>query len=242
MSEKIRLNKYMARCGLGSRRECDRLISAGLVTINGSLVDELGVKVNEEDIILFKGKAIELIKKVEYIAYHKQPGTVVTKIDPENRETIYDAIKTKTGYDASLLTYVGRLDMFSEGLLLLTNDGDLIHSLTHPKFHIKKVYKIKLDRAMTPEDARLLVNDGIEDREQLLKAGAVRIRGGDFCEIDLYEGKNRQIRRMLEALDYKILKLIRLQYGAVKLRDLQPGSYRELAEREVKALKSKGYN
>lgn len=244
MDNEIRINKFLAQCGIGSRRECDKKISAGRITVNGKVVSELGMKVNpESDIVLFDGKSVEQVNKKYYIAYHKKPGTVVTKSDPEGRETVFDALK-KSGLKADLLNYVGRLDMFSEGLLLLTNDGELIHALTHPKFHIKKVYLLKTDKPVSQEHIDLLVNDGVEDDGQILHAGAIRYKeelGSQWCEIDLYEGKNRQIRRMFSALGYTILKLKRTQFSAVKLRDLKPGKYRDLQEREIKNLKGKGF-
>lgn len=245
MAELIRINKFLAQCGVGSRRECDKKIAAGHISVNGTVTTELGLKIDpEKDEILFDGENVEQVNKKYYIAYHKRPGTVATKSDPEKRETVFDALQ-KQGLNASLLNYIGRLDMFSEGLLLFTNDGELIHALTHPKFHIKKVYLIKTDTELTETDIRKMVDDGIEDDGQILRAGAIRRKNdlkGNWVEVDLFEGKNRQIRRMFSALGYTILKLKRIQFGGVKLRDLPAGKYRELEEREIKNLKSKGFS
>lgn len=245
MAELIRINKFLAQCGVGSRRECDKKIAAGHISVNGTVTTELGLKIDpEKDEVLFDGENVEQVNKKYYIAYHKRPGTVATKSDPEKRETVFDALQ-KQGLNASLLNYIGRLDMFSEGLLLFTNDGELIHALTHPKFHIKKVYLIKTDTELTETDIRKMVDDGIEDDGQILRAGAIRRKNdlkGNWVEVDLFEGKNRQIRRMFSALGYTILKLKRIQFGGVKLRDLPAGKYRELEEREIKNLKSKGFS
>lgn len=243
----IRLNRYLAQCGLGSRRECDRIIAAGRVYINGKKVTELGTKVClERDVVEHAGRTMARVRGLEYYAYHKSRGSVVTARDPEGRTTIYDAL-TDAGLSAAHLRYVGRLDRNSEGLLLLTNDGDLIHALTHPRFHIKKVYRVRVDRPVMREDMERMVKEGIESDGQLLRAGAVRLvedPGGKdehWYEVDLYEGKNRQIRRMFEGLNYKVQRLRRIQFGVIKLRGLRRGAYRPLMEREVKGLKNLGY-
>lgn len=245
MGELIRINKYLAQCGVGSRRECDKKIAVGHISVNGKVITELGIKIDpDNDEVCFDGESVKLVNKKYYIAYHKRPGIVVTKSDPEKRTTVYDALK-KEGFDASLLNYIGRLDMYSEGLLLFTNDGELIHALTHPKFHIKKVYRLKTDKKLSAEHLKVMVEDGVMDEGQLLHAGAIRYKEdlkGNWVEIDLYEGKNRQIRRMFNALGYNILKLKRIQFGGVKLRDLPAGRYRDLEEREIKNLKSKGFS
>lgn len=239
----IRLNRYLASTGIGSRRECDTLIEKRLVSVNGKIVDELGVKVDPaRDVICFSGNVVKPAAQKIYIAYHKQPGTVVTADDPEGRPTVYDEL-VKKGVDITALKYVGRLDMFSEGLLLFTNDGDLVHALTHPRFHIKKVYEVKTDKPITPTDIEKLTGPGVESEGQILHAGSVRQleTPAGFTEIVLYEGKNRQIRRMLEVLGYKVLRLVRTQFSSVKLRDLPAGEVRSLSEREVASLASRGY-
>lgn len=245
MGELIRINKFLAQCGVGSRRDCDKKISKGHITVNGKIVTELGLKIDPEtDIILYDGKSVEQVNKKFYIAYNKRPGIVVTKSDPEKRETVFDALN-KDGLNVPTLNYVGRLDMYSEGLLLLTNDGELIHALTHPKFHIKKVYQVKTDKKLITEHIDIMIKNGVEEGGQILHAGAIRQKDdkkGNWVEVDLYEGKNRQIRRMFSALGYNILKLKRIQFGGVKLRDLPIGKFRELEEREIKNLKSKGFS
>ncbi len=243
----IRLNRYLAQCGLGSRRECDTIIASGKIRINGKKITTLGVKVNPgKDRVEYAGRIMKEIKRREYIAYHKSRGTLVTAKDPQGRETIYDALK-KNGCNADILKYIGRLDRNSEGLLLLTNDGDLIHSLTHPRFHIKKVYQVKISRLLKKEDAESMVHAGVSSEGQILRAGAIRelavksAKEKYWYEIDLYEGKNRQIRRMFETLGYEIVRLKRIQFSVIKLSNLKRGAYRYLTEREIKALKSKGF-
>jgi 23S rRNA pseudouridine2605 synthase len=243
----IRLNRYLAQCGLGSRRTCDDLISTGHIYINGERVRELGTKVNpDRDKVEFHGKEVRPISKLIYLAYNKPRGVVVTKNDPEGRETVFEALK-KLNYDAEYLNYVGRLDFNSEGLLLLTNDGELIHSLTHPRFRIKKVYKVKVDRELRTEDIKKLI-DGVESENQLLRAAAIRAipdisdESRQFWyEIDLFEGKNRQIRRMMEALQINVSRLKRIQFASVKLGDLETDKARFLTEREIAALKNCGF-
>ena len=245
--DEIRLNRYLAQCGLGSRRECDEIIASGAIVINGKRTTRLGLRIDPSAVsIEYNGKKIGLPDTMEYIAYHKSRGTIVTAADPDGRETIYDALK-KAGCAADHLKYVGRLDRNSEGLLLFTNDGDLIHALTHPRFEIKKVYQVRTDKALDVSDAQKMIYDGIESEGQNLHAGAIKTlqeKGGGkeyWYAVDLYEGKNRQIRRMFEALGYTVVRLKRVQYSVVKLGDLQRGRYRRLEEREITGLKSKGH-
>ena len=243
----IRLNRFLSQCGVGSRRKCDELIASGHLYCNGTRVTELGTKINpERDLIEYRGKIVRRIDVKEYWAWYKPREVMVTASDPQGRPTVYTELE-KTGRDVSHLRYVGRLDFQSEGLLLLTNDGDMIHSLTHPRFKIKKTYHVKVDRQMSPEEvARLL--DGINSEGQLLRAGAVhrlsvpeKGRSQYWYEIDLYEGKNRQLRRMFEALQVRVGRLRRIQFAAVKLGSLKPGELRPLQPREIAALKHTGY-
>jgi 23S rRNA pseudouridine2605 synthase len=245
--EMIRLNRYMASCGLGSRRECDKLIAEGAVTVNGEKVTVLGVKVNPaSDKIFFKGTEVASALPLEYIAYNKPRAVMVTASDPEGRDTVYDSLK-RSGIEAGHLKYVGRLDYDSEGLLLMTNDGALIHALTHPKFGVKKTYMVLVDRLITQAVLDQFVTEGIESEGQILRAARIMAREDEcrephkWYEMDLFEGKNRQIRRMIEAAGYQVLLLKRVQFGVVKLRELETGAWRKLEEREVKGLYNIGY-
>lgn len=245
-TESIRLNRYLSSCGLGARRKCDDLILGGNVLLNGVKVKELGTKVLPTDVVEHFGKKLVPLKKLAYIAFHKTRGVMVTKDDPQKRTTVYDALK-EAGGDFDYLNYVGRLDFNSEGLLLLTNDGDMIHALTHPRYRIKKVYNVKVERELEEFEIKKLI-DGIESQDQVLHAASVvdiseeiDDRQQHWYEIVLYEGKNRQIRRMMESMDILISKLRRVQFASVKLGDLKAGEFRYLTEKEIGALKSAGY-
>jgi 23S rRNA pseudouridine2605 synthase len=236
----IRLNRYLAQCGLGARRKCDGIIKSGHVFVNGQKVTELGTKVAPDDVVEYHGKTVAPIQRLHYLAFNKPAGVMVTRNDPEGRPTIYSALRAD-GYHADHLNHVGRLDFLSEGLLLLTNDGALIHALTHPRYRIKKVYRVQLDRAL-PESGRERLISGVESEGQVLHAGAVRSasgeRGGHWYEVDLYEGKNRQLRRMFDALSFRVLRLRRIRFASVQLQNLAPGKVRPLTQKEIAGLKS----
>jgi 23S rRNA pseudouridine2605 synthase len=240
---RMRLNRYLAQCGLGSRRACDALIAGGKVYVNGARVTELGSRIAPGiDKVEFKRRELAAVREHEYAAYHKPPGVTVTAEDPHAETTIYDALAA-TGRDCGHLRYAGRLDKDSEGLLLLTNDGGMIHALTHPRFAVKKVYQALLDAPISREQADQLIR-GVTSEEQLLRAGDVRRvadANGCWYEIDLYEGKKRQIRRMVEALGRRVVRLVRTRFGPVRLGDLQPGGLRQLTEREKAGLFAMGY-
>jgi 23S rRNA pseudouridine2605 synthase len=239
----IRLNRFLAQCGLGARRKCDELIESGHVFINGAKVKQLGVQVYPTDTVEYRGTAIKPLQRLEYWAYFKPRGVMVTKIDPEGRPTLYQAL-AKSGFNAAHLNYIGRLDYLTDGLLLLTNDGSLIHALTHPRYQIKKVYEVQVNRMLHDDDREKLL-DGITSEGQLLRAGAVKRTGGDttrfLYEVTLYEGKNRQLRRMFEALTYQVVHLRRTIFASVKLGDQVEGTVRPLTEKEIGALKAAGF-
>jgi 23S rRNA pseudouridine2605 synthase len=242
-SDAIRLNRFLAQCGLGARRKCDELIESGHVFVNGEKVRQLGTKVFPADKVEYRGTVVKPLQRLEYWAYFKPRGVMVTKTDPEGRPTLYQAL-AKSGFSAAHLNYIGRLDYLTDGLLLLTNDGSLIHALTHPRYQIKKVYAVQINRLLHEEDRGKLL-EGITSEGQLLRAGAIKRTGGDttsfWYEVTLYEGKNRQLRRMFEALTYQILHLRRTIFASVKLGDQVEGTVRPLTEREVAALKAAGF-
>jgi 23S rRNA pseudouridine2605 synthase len=241
-ADSMRLNRFLAQSGLGARRKCDELIEGGHVFVNGEKVTALGTKVLPTDKVEYHGRMIKPVRRLEYCAYHKPAGVMVTRDDPEGRLTVFAALKN-AGFDRDHLNYIGRLDYVSEGLLLLTNDGNLIHALTHPRYHIKKVYRVLLDRLLTQEDAEKLV-EGVEDKGQVLKAGDIReiiAEEGPWYEVDLYDGKNRQLRRMFDSLSYKVMRLQRIQFAAVKLGSLAPGAIRSLTPGETAALLAAGF-
>jgi 23S rRNA pseudouridine2605 synthase len=240
----LRLNRFLAQCGLGARRKCDELIESGHVFVNGVKVKQLGIKVSPADVVEYRGAVVKPLQRLEYWAYFKPRGVMVTKTDPEGRPTLYQAL-AKSGFNAAHLNYIGRLDYLSDGLLLLTSDGSLIHALTHPRYHIKKVYEVQINRLLREEDREKMLTEGIESEGQRLSAGAIKRTGGDtarfWYEVTLYEGKNRQLRRMFEALTYQVLRLRRTVFASVKLGDQVEGTVRPLTAREVAALKSAGY-
>jgi 23S rRNA pseudouridine2605 synthase len=239
----VRLNRFLAQCGLGARRKCDEIIKSGHVLVNGVKVKELGTKVSLNDTVEYQGKTVVPVRRLEYWVYHKPAGVMVTKDDPQGRVTVYQALG-QAGFDAGHLNYVGRLDYVSEGLLLLTNDGLLIHSITHPRYQIKKVYTVQINRPLAGFDVEKLLG-GIESEGQVLHAGAVKkVSGpadGHWYEVDLYEGKNRQVRRMFEALHYQIVRLRRTRFASVRLDDLAVGAIRPLTIREIAGLKNAGF-
>ncbi len=242
--ETIRINKYLARCGVGSRRECDRYLEDGLIRVNDEVVG-LGTRIVGDETVTFRGKPVDAVKEKEYYLYHKPQGPICTSKDTHGRETIFDALK-EIGLDAPYLNYVGRLDKDSEGALILTNDGDMIHAVTHPRFHIKKVYQVLVTSKISEDDLELIVEEGVESEDEIIKLGAVRYKGSEkgyfWYEVDLYEGKNRQVRRVFSAIDNDVKRLVRIQFANIKIRDLPYGEFRELQEREIKGLQGKGYD
>jgi len=243
-NNRLRINRYLAQCGLGSRRKCDEVVESGRIFVNGKKVTELGVRVDPAaDKVEYKGNLLRPIRKLEYYAYCKPRGVMVTHSDPEGRPTVYEDLRQR-GLDADLLKYVGRLDYLSEGLLLLTNDGGLIHALTHPRFQIKKVYLVRTGRPLNAQDISKLCG-GVESEGQLLRAASVVPadvkQGQNWYEVTLLEGKNRQIRRMLEGISHEVRRLRRVAFGSVKLGSMNAGEYRHLTDRETAGLKNAGY-
>lgn len=242
----LRLNRFCARCGLGSRRLCDTLIAAGKISVNGKRVTELGTKIDPvNDKVEYLGNILKPGSPYQYLAYYKPRGVMVTKSDPEGRATIYEALRI-AGCDAEGLNYVGRLDFNSEGLILLTNDGDLIHALTHPRYRIKKIYEVRSNKKLAVDHARKMISEGVESEGQVLFAGDIHeinsnVQNEHWYEIVLFEGKQRQVRRMFETLGYQVIRLKRTQFASVKLGALALGSVRPLTEKEVAALQGAGW-
>lgn len=244
----IRLNKFLSQCGVGSRRSCDSLIEQGKIRINGIVVTKLGTRIDPiKDRVEVGTRTVKQVRSFEHFAYNKPRGVLVTASDPQGRTTIYDAL-LRQGIDVRHLKYSGRLDYESEGLLLLSNDGALIHGLTHPRFAVKKTYQIALERPLAEDERTIMVEKGVLSQNQLLRAGrieAVHSITGESAlylyEVDLFEGKNRQIRRMFEAFGYNIVALKRIQYASVKLGDLPPDKIRSLTPREIAGLRNTGY-
>ena len=234
----IRLQKYLAECGVASRRASEKLIEEGRVTVDGIVVTELGTKVDPDtQKVSCNGKPVSLDKKV-WIMLNKPTGVICTSDDPQGRETILDMLPS---FSSRLYT-VGRLDVMSEGLLLVTNDGDLAHRLMHPRHHIEKKYQVWIDREISAADIDRMLK-GINCRGEKLKVLRVeplrRILEGRFgYTLTLGEGRNRHIRRMMEALDLKVLRLLRVSVGPLRLEKLRTGEHRELETWEVEKLRN----
>lgn len=231
-----RLQKVLARAGIASRRHSEALIKAGRVSVNAMVTRELGIRVDPaRDRILVDGKPIRAEKPV-YLALYKPRGCVTTTSDPQHRRKVTDLLG-----DLPQRVYpVGRLDYDSEGLLLLTNDGDLSYALTHPKFQVPKTYQVQVTGRPSPQTVDRLRQGIVLDDGPTMPATVKVLRSRDdktLLEMTIHEGRNRLIRRMWEAVDHPVIRLKRTRIGTLRLRGLKPGSYRMLTEREVAALR-----
>lgn len=233
---KVRLNKFLANAGICSRREADTLIKAGAVSINDKVVTELGVRINPEtDKVSYGGETIKGEKKV-YLLMNKPKDFITTVDDPFGRKTVMQLL----GKLKQRVYPVGRLDRATTGVLMLTNDGDLTKKLTHPKYGVKKIYHVTLDKNVTDNHLQHLC-DGFELEDGFTKADvAVHIGDGKKKRevgIELHSGKNRIIRRMFEHLGYEVVKLDRVYFAGLTKKNLARGQWRFLTEKEVNALK-----
>lgn len=239
----IRLNKYIAQCGVSSRRGADDLVFAGRVDVNGTVAESPGVKVDPtQDQVRVDGKPISLPGSGKNITLilHKPIETVTTAKDPQGRKTVLDLLPNEVQKMRPFP--VGRLDYYSEGLLLLTTDGDLCYRLTHPKYHLPKVYRVTI-RGSVPEHIIKKMRSGItlEGGDELapIKIDAEKpMAGAQVLEMTLIQGVNRQIRRMCDQFDLTILRLRRVKQGPVSLGKLKPGQWRELSAKELAEMKN----
>ncbi len=230
----MRLNKYIATCGFCSRRKADEYIKSGKVKLNGKMVTHLGVLVNEEkDEVWIEDKKIRLEDKKVYIMLNKPKGYITTSHEQFSRKSVMDLLKEEVR-----VFPVGRLDMYTDGLLLLTNDGEFANCLTHPKHHISKVYRIVSKEVITDEQVESL-KQGVDIGDYITKEAMVVRVSEKIIKITIWEGKNRQIRRMCEAVGIPLIHLTRIQIGTVKLKDLPTGKYRYLTEKEKNSLYKK---
>ena len=234
-----RLQKILARAGVASRREAERWILAGRVTVNGTVVRKLGSQADPaKDAVKVDGKRVKLATTPVYYALHKPPGILTTIHDPEKRPDL-SSLTARLGGKQRVFP-VGRLDFNSSGLLLLTNDGELAQRLTHPRFGVKKVYRAKLSEC-PDEEALALVRKGIRLEDGMTAPARVKVveklKRNAWIEIEIHEGRKRQVRRMFAALGYFVEKLIRIRVGPVSLGPLAPGALRPLSPAEIKALK-----
>ena len=234
-NEPLRLNKFLANAGICSRREADEFIQAGVVTVNGEVVTELGTKIKRTDEIKFHDQPVTLEKKV-YVLLNKPKDCVTTSDDPQQRKTVMDLVKNVC---PERIYPVGRLDRNTTGVLLLTNDGDLASKLTHPKFLKKKVYHVYLDKNVTAHDMQQIAQ-GIELEDGEIHADAIEYASDtdkSQVGIEIHSGKNRIVRRIFEHLGYRVVKLDRVQFAGLTKKNLRRGDWRFLTEKEVEMLR-----
>lgn len=234
--EPVRLQKYIAMCGVASRRAAEKLIDQGLVSINGKVVTEQGIKVTDKDKITVDGKAILPEKKKYYIMMNKPVSCICAVSDDRGRDCVVDLVKEEI---PARLFPVGRLDYDTSGLLLLTNDGDFMQKLTHPSFEIWKTYRAVVRGVPTEKNVSDFA-EGIELEDGKTEPAVLEIVGykgnNAIAEISIKEGKNRQVRRMLAACGHPVISLERISIAALKLGDLKPGAWRNLKEKDFEAL------
>lgn len=231
----VRLQKFLAASGVGSRRDCEVLIVEGRIEVDGQVVTELGTKIDPETAdVRFDGERVRT-ERLQYYVLNKPPGVVSTSVDPSGRTRVVDLISSH-----QRVYNVGRLDKSSEGLILVTNDGSLAQYLTHPSYGIEKVYQVLVKGFPQPEDLQLL-KAGVHLAEGVAKVKDVEIRkrhqDSTELKIILDEGKNREIRRLLAKLGHKVVRLIRIAIGPIQLGTLPQGAYRRLTNEEVQSLK-----
>ncbi len=232
----MRLNRFLAAAGLGSRRGVEELIRSGRVTVNGQPCTELSTQIGEKDSVKADGRLLR-VEKPFHVLLYKPAGYVCTANDPEERRTIFDLLP----HGWPRLFHVGRLDQESEGLLLLTNDGDLSLRLTHPRYKIDKEYEVTVDRPFDMElRAKLLKGlhiGGAEEGSGFAKMEAIHRITPHKLRIILRQGLKRQIRLMLRAVGYEVKKLVRVRFGPLQLENMRPGEWRPLTGSEVTTLK-----
>jgi len=226
----VRLNRFLAAAGIGSRRHCDELIAAGRVAINGKVCTNFSVQPDLDDHVKVDGKLVHTAPALT-IMLHKPAGFVSTRKDDHARDTVFDLLPQKF----SRLFNIGRLDAQTEGLLLLTNDGDLALALTHPRYETDKEYEVTLDRPWDPALAPKLLR-GIFLNGQRARIARLHSVSPTRLRVVLQQGINRQIRRMFEAVGYRVKHLLRVRIGNLRLGDLPQGHWRVLTRRELTAL------
>ena len=235
-----RLQKFLANAGVASRRKCEELILQGKVEVNGKIITELGIKVTEKDVVKYNGKVVRPVDEFIYILLNKPIGYVTTVKDQFSRDTVLDLIKLN-----KRIVPVGRLDMYTSGALILTNDGDFVNKLTHPKNEIDKTYNVTVRGKISNSEIQKL-EDGVEiDEGYITKPAKVKIlkveeeKDMSRIQITIHEGKNRQVRKMCNAINKKVLALHRCKIGNIDVKNLKLGTWRYLTDKEVFDLKKK---
>ena len=228
-----RLQKFLANAGVASRRKCEELIISGKIKVNGGVITELGTKIEPgKDVVEYSGKIIKENEKKVYILLNKPIGYVTTSHDQFDRDTVLDLVKVN-----ERIVPVGRLDMYTSGALILSNDGDFVYKVTHPKHEITKTYTVTLKGIVTDEEVQKL-REGVQIEDYITRPAKVKILKTDIekkqsrLEITIHEGKNRQVRKMCEAVGRRVLALHRSKIGNIGVKDLKIGTWRYLSEKE----------
>ena len=238
MEEKIRLQKYLAECGIASRRKCEELIEEGKVKVNGEVIKKLGTKINpKSDRVEYNGKEVENnTKEYTYILLNKPIDYVTTVKDQFNRKTVLDLVNVD-----KRLVPVGRLDMYTSGAIILTDDGNFVYKVTHPKHEISKTYNVTVVGIVNKEEVEKLRN-GVDIGGFITSRAEVKIlkideeKNTTRLQIKIHEGKNRQIRKMCEAINKKVISLHRSKIGEISVKDLKIGEWRYLNKKEIEKL------
>lgn len=237
----VRLNKYIADAGVCSRREADKLIAAGDISVNGKVVVEMGFKVQSNDVVKYKKKTLSK-QRFKYFILNKPKDCITTADDPQGRRTVMDIME---GACSERIYPVGRLDRNTTGLLILTNDGHLAKRLTHPSYNVMKTYNVELDKGVAKEDVqKLLKGVELEDGWSRFDKAEYGSKGGNMkvVLVTLHSGKNRIVRRMFEHLGYEVKKLDRVAFAGIKKDMITRGKFRELTKKEVGFLKMTSKN
>jgi len=232
----MRLNKFLAKAGMLARRKCDQYIYSGMVFVNGKKIDNPGYKIDEKkDEVFLNNKRIVLREKYKYIILNKPKGCVTTLKDEKGRKKIIDYINMK-----ERLFPIGRLDINTTGVLLLTNDGEIAYRLSHPKYQIDKIYNVVLDKQISEKYIEKLRRGVVIGKDEVV-SGDVKIIENKYKKymviIKIHTGKKRQIKRMFSALGYNVLELERIEFAGIKKDELKPGSWRNLTKGELESLK-----
>lgn len=233
----VRIQKFLSRAGVASRREAEALMLQGRVRVNGQVVTTLGTRVDPtRDRVELYGEPVES-EPIRWVAFHKPAGTLTTRDDPQGRPTVYDRLPA----ELASLGYVGRLDQHTEGLLLLSNDGDVVHRLLHPSSEVEREYRAEVG-ARPPDEALRRLREGVmldDGPARARRAWLVRPGPPAVVGLVLVEGRKREVRRMLDAVGYPARRLTRVRFGPIGLEGIEPGAWRELTDEETKALRTR---
>jgi len=234
--KKIRLNRYLALCGLGSRRKCDELIAAGAIRVNGMVMVEMGIRIDpDRDVVDYYNQRVQPQQKHVYLLLNKPLRVVTTASDEKKRKTVLDIIDME-----DRIFPVGRLDFNTTGALLLTTDGKLSYILAHPKFEVSKIYRILLDKRIRPVDLHHFRKGLMLEGRKTAPCKAEEMRiidNASYMEVELHEGRNRQIRKMFDVLGYQVKKLHRIEFAGLRVDNLKTGEWRQLTGEEIGKLR-----